>query len=65
MNYTDPQGHEFEDSPVKRELPQVMCKHCKTRDIISDGHEGWVHNDTFLYACDPRKIHTTFAEPRL
>jgi len=64
MRYTDG-GVTYEDAPVAREPANPNCRHCKTREIVSDGHGGWVHADDYKYQCDPnpKSGRNTMAEP--
>lgn len=69
MNYQpeydyDPfaEDEELESKPKPREPKLPRCIHCPDREVISDGKNGWVHNDDYKYSCDPDDPNTTFAE---
>jgi hypothetical protein len=62
--YTDPDGTTYEDKPVPREPKALMCKHCKTREVIQDGYGEFVHADDYKYQCNPGEKDSTFAEVR-
>lgn len=44
----------FEDRPVPRQPKAHTCRNCPAgRVVISDGYDGWVHEDNYKYSCDP------------
>lgn len=64
MNYTDRRtGQIYEDAPVAKEPKQVNCRHCY-RPVISDGHNGVVHEEDYRYQCEGQPAGT-FAEARV
>lgn len=51
-----------ERKPVPRQPKPFTCKHEPGRIVIRDGYGEWVHDDTYLYQCNPSDPDTTFAE---
>lgn len=63
----DPFGDYEERKPVAREPELPRCVNCPDREIVSDGKNGFVHNDNLKYQCDygTRPPTTKFATPMI
>jgi hypothetical protein len=55
----------LESKPVAREPDLPNCVNCPDRSVISDGKNGWVHNDDLKYSCVFPKPGPPFAEAAL
>lgn len=63
--FYDEDEAEVEAKPQPRQPKLPHCKFCPGREVISDGHGGYVHDDDYMYACTPESKATTFAEANL
>lgn len=50
---------ESKSAPKKVQLPR--CVNCPDREVVSDGKEGYVHNDDLKYSCEYPKPGPPFA----